>query len=342
LIRRPESRDILVFDLGSSRFWQYARQWSLTTPIAQAISEARTSSGKVQTCEAVPIRWNEDTLIDVRGPKSTMSGKIESWLREMQLEHRDDGRIIGTFELVSGSHLTEQWGTIAAVLLDHAGLPIAAAEAQQRFRVENDVYSEKATLDFGVLPSGARAERISVGFKLIHTGTLTGSRMMTFMDRAPTIPIVQLLNSSSPEIIQIGLEELYRDARLNIRIRERNLIHRNQRLIASIAPYSNRLEELFTLPLTPDSLALLCRLAGHSGQPRFVPLLNDLRNHPNAEVQDSAAIGLGLLGYSRERSRLQAIYARTKEIEEPSLEIGQIKTEVEIALEELGESLGSR
>jgi hypothetical protein len=55
------------------------------------------------------------------------------------------------------------------------------------------------------------------------------------------------------------------------------------------------------------TLALLCRLAGHTRNQQFIAVLAKLGEHADAEVQDAAAIGLGLLGDLRARDRLQRL-----------------------------------
>ncbi len=62
--------------------------------------------------------------------------------------------------------------------------------------------------------------------------------------------------------------------------------------------------------MSRDHLARLCLLAGYSGDERLVEPLKARLDHPDDAVRDAAATGLGLLGNSAGRARLEAIIAR--------------------------------
>ena len=78
----------------------------------------------------------------------------------------------------------------------------------------------------------------------------------------------------------------------------------------AFAPYRDAFRRLFEIGEGPDGLALLCRLAGHSGDRSFVRQIAPLLKHQDRTVRDSAAVGLGLLGDGRASGQIRVVAAR--------------------------------
>ena len=74
-----------------------------------------------------------------------------------------------------------------------------------------------------------------------------------------------------------------------------------------LKPLVDPLQRLLRTAGEAEALTLVARLAGHSGDPRFRDDLAKLLDHPQSQVQDAAAVGLGLLGDPRGIERLRPI-----------------------------------
>jgi hypothetical protein len=89
----------------------------------------------------------------------------------------------------------------------------------------------------------------------------------------------------------------------------------------TLRPYRDRLLVLLPRPemVDPPALARLCRLAGYSRDPRFkAPLRRIFQGSQAEEIQDAAAIGLGLLGDASGIDRLRALATRPETTDDSS------------------------
>jgi HEAT repeat protein len=139
------------------------------------------------------------------------------------------------------------------------------------------------------------------------------------MDRTSPYPIESLLAGDDPEVWRRGLAVL--DYEAGMGSARRSIVDSDDPTFDEktwgdihrvLRPHSDRLAALFprAAEAGPHELARLCLLAGWSGDDRLVEPLKARLDHPDDMVRDAAATGLGLLGNSDGRARLEAIIAR--------------------------------
>jgi hypothetical protein len=211
--------------------------------------------------------------------------------------------------------------SIALVLLDTNDVPISAGTAETAIQVEGGVLDLPAVavpLE-GLSPAGAPS-KVLVGFATLQTGRSMSRLWLSYVGSAPRFPIASLLAGDDPAVWHVGLDAIADEVRDHL-IRGRDPYDTDaititrvgwDRVRRVVRPHVDRLAGLFPLVSTraPHDLPALCRLAGDSGDARFIALLKPWLDEPRVDVADSAAIGLGLLGEATAAPRLRAIAAR--------------------------------
>ena len=201
------------------------------------------------------------------------SGKTQ--LRGMRLVREADGQTTGQPELVSQDHNTELATVVGAILLDVDDIPVAADTVSSIFRVEQGVYrSVEQALHFG--RCAQPFSRCGLGVTTTVIGGPMGSFWGRYYNYSPLFSFEQFLEGNDPRVWKVGIQELNEHLRQRIIPYEtrhgsdafvvRNGLTRRQ----TLAPHVARIEVLLGKLQDAEALALLCRLAGHSGDKRLV------------------------------------------------------------------------
>jgi hypothetical protein len=316
VIKAPSDGWLLTFKLGQSAVLKRAKHWTLSrlgsqragTGDARPAALSRNLLGAEKlVVDTYPAELDRPLAVVVPDGRS---GKTH--LRGMRLVREADGQTTGQPELVSQDHNTELATVVGAILLDADDIPVAADTVSSIFRVEQGVYrSGEQSLHFG--RCGQPFLRCGLGVATTVIGEPMGSTWGRYADFSPLFSFAQFLEGNDPRVWKVGIQELNHHLRQRIIPHEtrhvsdafvvRNGLTRRQ----SLAPHVARIEVLLGKLQDAEALALLCRLAGHTGDKQLVKRLLPLLNDPRPEVQDAAAIGLGLLGDPRGADRLPAI-----------------------------------
>jgi WD40-like Beta Propeller Repeat len=323
------AREPVVLDLGSFNSLGSAKSWSLTIlskdgphSVAPAAPSPRT------VVEAFPVRPGEaqvvqvDAVPDWRSPRDrAMEPDVApTRLRTLQFADNGQGALGATLELVSRDHWKDLVAKATLVLLDDKDAPVAVGSLEHGYRVERDVY-DAANLPIPLRGRTARAGAVRgvAGVRTVTIGVPMGSRWGMYVNTKSPYPIESLLAGDDPQVWCRGLAVLDDEAgtsssRRRIHNRDDPTIDQKtwRAIHRVLRPHSDRLAALF--PKAPEAgprvLARLCLLAGYSGDERLVEPLKARLDHPDEAVRDAAATGLGLLGNSDGRARLEAIIAR--------------------------------
>ncbi len=319
--------------------------------------EGRTALGRTggsvprTVAEAFPVRPGEaqvvqvDAVPDWRSPRdSAMEPDVApTRLRTLQFADNGRGALGATLELVSRDHWKDLVAKATLILLDDKDVPVAVGSLEHGYRVERDVYAA-ANLPIPLRGRTARAGAVRgvAGVQTVTIGVPMGSRWGMYVHTKPPYPIESLLAGDDPQVWCRGLavlddeagtsssrRNIYRPGDPTIDQNTWGAIHRVLR------PHSDRLAALF--PIAPEAgprvLARLCLLAGYSGDERLVEPLKARLDHPDEAVRDAAATGMGLLGNSDGRARLEAIIARPDPSDAAAKsEANQRKAEAKLAL----------
>lgn len=324
----------LAVDLGRSQVLKLARYWTLDRTAGKTALPNQTEKHDV---EAIPIRIDESV-----GGKVAVNADGKTQIRSIRLRTNEQGELVGELEIVSRNHMQELIAYTSSALLDEHGSLVAVADMNSTFRVHGDVYSSTdPALNFGVLEGRNKPKYLLLGLKTIVIGGPMGSFWGRFTNSPPLFLPEQMLAAEEPEVWRCGLDTI--DANLRKEVMRRELFDRPFRSRGasrqvSLEPYLDRFEALFRQAGEPPGLAMLCRLAGHSADERFVEPVGNLLDHSDDAVRDAAAIGLGLLGRSDGMKQLGAILDRpfsTDDRDERSA-IENLKTDAALALARIG------
>jgi WD40-like Beta Propeller Repeat len=324
----PAGRDPVVLDLGSFKSLGSAKAWSLTIlskdgphPIGPAAPAPQT------VAEAFPVRpggaqvVQVDAVPDWRSPRDSAKEPHVASTRLRTLRFGDDGRgaLNATFELVSRHHWKDLVAKATLVLLDD-DVPVAVGSLEHSYRVKSEIYdAPNLAVPLQGQTVRAGAARVVVGVQTVTVGAPMGSLWGMFMDTTSPYPIESLLAGDDPEVWRRGLAVL--DSEVGRALTRENMGNWDDPTIDEktwgeihrlVRPQGDRLAALFpkAADAGPRELARLCLLAGYSGDERLVGPLQARLEHPDDMVRDAAATGLGLLGNSDGRARLEAIIAR--------------------------------
>ncbi len=324
----------LAVDLGRSRVFKLARYWTLGRTASKTAPSNQTERHDV---EAVPIRIDESV-----GGQVAVNADGKTQIRSVRLETNGQGELIGELEIVSQNHMQELMAYVSSALLDENGSLVAVADTNSMFRVQSNVYSSRdASLNFGVLEGASEPKYVLLGLKTIVIGAPMGSSWGRFMNSSPLFLPEQMLAAEESEVWLCGLDTI--NSNLRRQVMRRELFDglsrsRGAGRKATLAPYLDRFEALFERADDPEGLAMLCRLAGHSEDKRFVEPIGRQLDHSDDAVCDAAAIGLGLLGRPDGIERLRAILDRPFPAEDRSERsaMENLKTDAALALAEIG------
>ncbi len=330
----------ITVDLGKSRVLKHARYWTLSrTGTGDGNSEVAAGSlpsgAKKLEVSTYPCRWNEEFTVNV---PADASGKTR--IHSVFLKKGEDGNLSANLEIVSRNHWDELNAVPTAVLLDEDHSVVAAATGNLIFMVGKEIHTSSGfVLNLGK-PLDARSPKyLLLGLKTIHIGGPMGSHWGRFMNRSPLFSFEQLLAAEDTDTWKCGLvlldDHIHREVMPRERLNEELRIRRGEIRATALQTHLDRFEQLFQQAKDPDGLAHLCRLAGHSGDKRFVEPMLGLLKHPNETVQDGAAIGLGLLGNPAGADRLPPILQRPMSNDRDG-RATNIKTDAALALKEIG------
>jgi hypothetical protein len=291
-------------DLSRSRFNKEITGWSLSRLTSSGLAVGAGTNTATMTSPSVPAALDRTIVVEIAADDAR-----KTRLRSSQLKKSDSGAWTATLELFSEAQSTEQWSLISGALLDADGRPLAAAKQDRTYQVHGSPYStSEIVLDFGTLPENSPPARLMLGLNSQVVGGPVGSTWGRFYSDSSVFPIDRLLASSQPEIWRAGLSEFYRVNWTEfLRRNERRTERYRSYAAKALAPLRPHFERLFAEGKDPEGLALLCRLAGHSGDRTYEPRLIELLNHSDESVRDSAAIGLGMLRNSKGVDRIRRL-----------------------------------
>lgn len=302
----------ITMDLGKSRVLSMVKFWSVG-----GLGHVPPPTGTEKLEAAVwPCRYGEKLIVDVPaqakgfGPYVDASGKTR--IRSVRLQKDESGDLAANLEIVSRDHLKELNGVAAVVLLDENYSVVAAATGDLTFQVRGEIYnSSDFVLKLGRPPQTQSPKYLLLGLKTIHIGGPMGSLWGRYYGRSPLFSFEQMLAAEDARVWAQGLrlldEHLHREViRREVMLKEYGKPSEPTRN-STLRPHLQRFEHFFKVDEDAEALAVLCRLAGHSGDKRFVAIMLPLLQHKSETVQDAAAIGLGLLGNSAGRNRLELI-----------------------------------
>jgi hypothetical protein len=351
----PTGRAPVVLDLRSFKSLGSAKTWSLTIlskdgphPVAPAAPSPQT------VAEAFPVRPGESQVVQVDAvpdwhtPRDSAKETNVAPTRLRTIHFGDDGQgaLNATLELVSRHHWKDLVAKVTLVLLDDKDVPVGVGSLEHGYRVKSDIY-DAANLAVPLQGRTARAgaARVVAGAQTVTVGGPMGSRWGMYMDATSPYPVESLLTGEDPEVWRRGLAVLDNA----IGGRRRGFVHDPDdptidektwgAIHRIIRPHGDRLAALFpnAEEAGPRELARLCLLAGYSGDDRLVGALKLRLDHQDDMVRDAAATGLGLLGNSAGKARLEAIIARPDPAAAADKsEADQRKAEARMALKVLG------
>lgn len=298
---------LLTVNLGWSWLWTDVRHWTLTwlSPGRPPWSLRGPVAMKVP---AYPFRPNESMAVYV--PSGTLGTSQEGGasIRSFALKP-EAGGVRGRVEILSEAQQRGLWVPVGMALVEQNGTIVSADSAEVNMIVREGTISHEQGL---ILPLGnSQPKHVLFGLKSVVTSQPMGSSWGSFMRTDPPYAFEQLLGAEEPRVWQYGVKLLEAEVR---RVEYRGFRHydpdeKDQR-VEILKPHVESLRRLLRARDYPEALAVAARLAGYSGDARLRDELARLLDHPQPEVQDGAAIGLGLLGDARGLGRLRPILAR--------------------------------
>jgi hypothetical protein len=329
----PQPRQVSM-ELGRSRFLRETRYWTLSRignappvgPDATRDEESvRHLAGREKLpVAAYPFKLSEQLVVDIAPEKQESRIVPGVWekkrtrIPEVRFEKNSNSELLLKMRIESKEQWTKFNAAVAAVLLDEQNSMIAAHSRIVPVYVGNKPSATaEVVLNLGKLAGAQRAQRIVLGLSTKDTGHWHGSFMGTFIDFSPLFPFEQMLAADDPRVWKTGLAELSQALHREMIKVELSHPRDHQRNVSlgltrqkKLAPHLGRLEAILKLTGDPEGLALLCRLAGLSGEKRLIELLARRLEDPRPMAQDAAAVGLGLLGDGRGLKRLAPILQR--------------------------------
>ncbi len=200
----------------------------------------------------------------------------------------------------------------AIVLIGPDGQIQVAASEKVSFTIHDGIYSTNVQLPLSC-PADLRPRHVLLGVRAKVTSAPMGSLWGRYMEEGPSYSYEQLLAADDSGVWGQAAGWLYSDLRqngLDRRGLERTWRDRSSRRTELLKPHLDQFERLLKLPGDGESIAMVARLAGHSGDKRFLEPLADLLDREDETARDGAATGLGLLGDMRGMDRLGSVLAR--------------------------------
>jgi hypothetical protein len=284
-------------------------------------------------------------VTDWRSPSDSAKQPNVAPTRLRSIRFGDDGRGVlnAALELVSRHHWKDLVANITLVLLDDKDVPVAVGSLEHSYRVKSNIYdAPNLAISLQGRTTRVGAARVVAGAQTVTVGGPMGSKWGMIMDVTPSYSIASLLAGDDPEVWRRGLAVLdyaagTGSARRSIVDPDDSTFNENtwSEIHRILRPHSDRLAALFpkAAQAGPRELMRLCLLAGYSGDERLAGPLKSRLEHPDDMVRDAAATGLGLLGNSDGRPRLEAIIARPDPADEAAkFEADQRRAEAKRAL----------
>lgn len=252
---------------------------------------------------------------DIREPPE----KTKTRIKQTAFRRDARGRTLAEVEVLSIEPRTEYEVGVPVVILSAEGTPLAAGEGRTTFEFEEGIDTRSVAFDMGdVARQGAADRQFAVGLTREPTRS-TWTRKLRFTNYGwdgPIFPPQALLDAQDPRVRAAGVRAFEAEMRQRwsqntwVNVRTGRVEVKDGYRTTQLKPHLDWLAERLAATEDPPSLGFLCRLAGHSRDPRYVPALTALLGHPHESVRDAAAIGLGLLGDAAGRARLQLIIDR--------------------------------
>ncbi len=330
----PSKEGPFDIEIGLADDFDGARTWSLTVLDGDRATPVLPGVGgePPQRLLAASARFDDPIVVQV-----APTGGDRTSVRAVKLRRDASAAVVAEVEFVGRDHWTERAASATVVLLDDADVPIAGGTIDRKIHVEGEVVPVRAGLGLG--RAGREPKWMLVGLRSVLVGMPMGSKWGMMLSRNSAHPVGLLLEGDDSQVWRRGLAALNDEARGSARrvARDRDGARLRQArgdARRAIKPHVGRLASLFPRANDPAGLPLLCRLAGYSGDDRFVEPMRRLLDHPSDDVRDGAAIGLGLLGDASVAPRLRAILDKLpQEKNEAELPMLGIKLDATNALE---------
>lgn len=306
-----EAEPLVRLLIDRPTFYKEIAFWTLTWLSPDA--PPRVLPGpKTLEVAAYPVKLDERVAVNVSsGKDEPYWGGIHTRINSYTVG-REDGDLKASVEILSVDKSREIWAPVAAALVDEEGRLLAAGSDAVQFTIHKGIYSTEETIRLG-RPHGAEPAQVLLGLQAMVTSMPMGSRWGTFFHRGPWFSYEQLLAAEDPRVWGHGVRSLH--TKLRDEGLERDDLgdwwreHDGKRR-EMLEPHLDQLHRLLRTADDAEAQAPLARIAGHSGDGRFSDDLAKLLDHGQAEVQDAAAVGLGLLGDARGLERLRPILRR--------------------------------
>ncbi|QDV51193.1 M56 family metallopeptidase [Gimesia fumaroli] len=326
-----DGRLILRCSLVSYPRLGIAKYWTLTRFSGESVEPmtcAETLEKKSQ-CEVVvaPFEINQTTLvprqsdeISQTAEKWSLGGSASQKTRVKSFSiHRDpQQRAVLTPEILSTSYYKGQLVRVTGVLI-RDGIVVASGSATDSFRTLSTPEVSKEARVLLLNSDRQTGNSVLIGHRSVVTSSPVGSTWAQLIDDNYFTSFAPrgLLSSRFAEVRQIGLQSLYMQQSKEIYVqyhRER----RKGRVAENLIPYRDILNQILSGQNddSPAAIALACRMAGFSENPKFQTALRALLKHPSEIVRDSAAIGLGLLGQNDAIERLRHLAEQPEPLKE--------------------------
>ncbi len=306
--------------LGIAKYWSFTLQASdsrmaLICPETLAPDQSSSVAAIPLTEEqilAVPLVPNHEAAVP--------STDTERWnlprttrVHRVTVSHEPDGMATLIPEVCSTSYYTGQHVRVVALLVDNNGLPMIGEVSSGEFRTYTEpTLNTLPAIEFLLSPASSDA-RLLIGCNAVITSRPMGSRWGMFGIDDPLFETADLLASRASVVRQLGLQQLYHEQWPDSSKYFSTERGGDPDYLRQLKPHRNTIKSILVRAAVPaaalDSsrepdthretelaIAIACRIAGFTDDEQFASLLSPLLLHESEIVNDSAAIGLGLLG----------------------------------------------
>lgn len=247
---------------------------------------------------------------------SDASGKTR--LVDVALERNDNKHLTAVVHFASCDTLKEFVFDASVAVFDKSGRLLSTSSKSGNVKVESDVQDEtwEITLSASLNPDDIGS--LAVGLSRGQTVSMPiGSFWGNLVDRGVPFDVETLLAADDPGCWPVALrtigdqvEEALDHGLLGREHRWRDQVAEHETPADLLMPYVDQLLEIVAQAEAPGTMSTAVRLLGYSGDERAIAPSRRLLGHEEEEVQDAAAIALGMLHRDEGLSRLDEILSR--------------------------------
>lgn len=306
-------------ELRGSRVWNEA--WFVAVPG----SNLRKDAGRRVEAAAFGFRWNESLAINVPGARNRHLRRdagqgpqpnVLTRAFRVRVNRNQDGSARATVEMVSINGPKEFYLDLSLALVSRDHELLSSGSLATELRVESEPVEKPFEIDLGTVPADKEPAWLIVG---VAPGNVTSAPMGTlwasFMLELP-FDVETMLGASDENCWRAGLTDLGSWKTDNYILREfyeardRRPGRASVTRLTLLAPHVDALRTIVRESREPDVIAAAVRLLAYSGADAPDELLQPLLKHPDAAVQDAAAVAITFRGSAEHFNRLAAILAR--------------------------------